>query len=229
MNKKLLFIVVLFLVANSVIYSLSLYKNNVVASYYGEDFNMNSWTCAHKSLPFNTIIKVTNISNGKSVNVRVNDRGPFVLNREIDLSKAAAVHLDMIGKGTVKVKLEIVKQGENTKQSVQTAQKALQIMKQRFPNYQESVETQTSEQKKTTDLSKISKGTLWDIQLGSFKTRENANKMAQKLLKAGYKNVVFQTTKDYVRVAIKEVQAENVAELLQKLKNDGYEDFVRKQ
>ncbi|NLC92201.1 MAG: septal ring lytic transglycosylase RlpA family protein, partial [Treponema sp.] len=173
MNKKLLFIVVLFLVANSVIYSLSLYKNNVVASYYaedfhgkktsnGEDFNMNSLTCAHKSLPFNTIIKVTNISNGKSVNVRVNDRGPFVLNREIDLSKAAAVQLDMIGKGTVKVKLEIVKQGENTKQSVQTAQKALQIMKQRFPNYQESVETQTSEQKKTTDLSKISKGTLWD-------------------------------------------------------------------
>jgi rare lipoprotein A len=240
MNKKLLFIVVLFLVANSVIYSLSLYKNNVVASYYaedfhgkktsnGEDFNMNSLTCAHKSLPFNTIIKVTNISNGKSVNVRVNDRGPFVLNREIDLSKAAAVQLDMIGKGTVKVKLEIVKQGENTKKSVQTAQKALQIMKQRFPNYQESVETQTSEQKKTTDLSKISKGTLWDIQLGSFKTRENANKMAQKLLKAGYKNVVFQTTKDYVRVAIKEVQAENVAELLQKLKNDGYEDFVLKQ
>src|SRR5574344_566474 len=101
MNKKLLFIVVLFLVANSVICSLSLYKNNLVASYYakdfhrkktsnGEYFNMNSFTCAHKSLPFNTIIKVTNISNGKSVNVRVNDRGPFVLNREIDLSKAAA-------------------------------------------------------------------------------------------------------------------------------------------
>ena len=81
--------------------ALTLYKNDVTASYYaekfhgkrtsnGEIFNMNDLTCAHKSLPFNTILKVTNLSNGKSVQVRVNDRGPFVAGREIDLSKAAA-------------------------------------------------------------------------------------------------------------------------------------------
>ena len=82
----------------------SVYKSGVTASYYAEDFhgkktsngerfNMNALTCAHKSLPFNTILKVTNLANGKSCEVRVNDRGPFVLNREIDLSKSAAVSL----------------------------------------------------------------------------------------------------------------------------------------
>ncbi len=96
------------------------YKTGVTASYYAEDFhgkrtsnderfNMNDYTCAHKSLPFNTILKVTNLANGKTCEVRVNDRGPFVASREIDLSKAAAVKLGMIGSGTTKVKLEIVK------------------------------------------------------------------------------------------------------------------------
>ncbi len=238
MNKKTLIIFSILFLVESSIFSLSLYKNNVTASYYaedfhgkktsnGENFNMNSLTCAHKSLPFDTILKVTNISNGKSVEVRVNDRGPFVLDREIDLSKAAATQLDMIGKGTIKVKLEIVKKGENTNLSVQTAQKAQQIMAQRFPTYKEDSTSVTT--KKEIDLSNVKKGTLWDIQLGSFKTRENANKLAQKLLKDGYKNVVFQTTKEVVRVAIKEVDAEDVSAMIKKLKTDGYEDFVIKQ
>ena len=115
------------------------YKTGVTASYYAEDFhgkrtsngerfNMNDYTCAHKSLPFNTILKVTNLANGKTCEVRVNDRGPFVASREIDLSKAAAIKLGMIGSGTTKVKLEIVKKGANTKLSQQTAASASKIM-----------------------------------------------------------------------------------------------------
>ena len=76
------------------------YKNSVHASYYGERFNgrrtasgkifnMNKLTAAHKKLPFGTIVKVTNIKNGKSVVVEITDRGPFVRGREIDLSKKA--------------------------------------------------------------------------------------------------------------------------------------------
>ena len=53
----------------------------------GERYDMNKYTAAHKKLPFGTVIKVTNMSNGKSVKVRVNDRGPFVKNREIDFNK----------------------------------------------------------------------------------------------------------------------------------------------
>ena len=100
-----------------------MYKENVVASFYadkfngrrtasGEIFDTNGYTAAHKTLPFGTVLKVTNLDNGKSVKVRVNDRGPFVQGREIDVSKAAATELDMIGSGTAKVSLEIVDEDE---------------------------------------------------------------------------------------------------------------------
>ena len=66
-------------------------------------------TCAHKTLPFGTKLKVTNLKNKKSVVVRVNDRGPFVRGRIIDLSVAAAKKIDMIRDGVAKVKIKIVR------------------------------------------------------------------------------------------------------------------------
>lgn len=89
------------------------------ASYYGkrfhgrttangEKFNMNSMTAAHKTLPFGTKVKVTNRRNGKSVVVRINDRGPYHGNRVIDLSRGAASKIGMIQSGTAKVDLEIL-------------------------------------------------------------------------------------------------------------------------
>jgi rare lipoprotein A len=91
-----------------------------MASYYGDDFHgrktasgevFDQWklTCAHRDLPFGTRLKVTNLQNKKSVLVRVNDRGPWVSGRLIDLSYAAAKKIDMIQRGVVKVKIEIVK------------------------------------------------------------------------------------------------------------------------
>lgn len=90
-----------------------------VASWYGPNFHgkttsnkeiydMHDLTAAHKSLPFGTYVVVTNLNNGKSVTVRINDRGPFVKGRIIDLSYAAAKAVDMIGTGTAPVKLEIL-------------------------------------------------------------------------------------------------------------------------
>ena len=72
----------------------------------GETFRQNKLTAAHKKIPFGTNVKVTNLSNDKSVIVRINDRGPFVSGRIIDLSKAAAKQIDMIGAGVAKVKIE---------------------------------------------------------------------------------------------------------------------------
>jgi rare lipoprotein A len=69
---------------------------------------MNNLTAAHRTLPFGTHLRVTNLSNGKSVEVRVNDRGPFKEGRIIDLSLEAARRLDMIGPGTARVKLTIL-------------------------------------------------------------------------------------------------------------------------
>ena len=90
-----------------------------VASYYGkrfhgrrtangERFDMNAMTAAHKTLPFGTRVRVTNPRNGRSVTVRINDRGPYIRGREIDLSRAAAAEIGMIRSGHARVRLDIV-------------------------------------------------------------------------------------------------------------------------
>jgi len=71
----------------------------------GERMNPSALTAAHRSLPFGTKVLVENLSNGRSVVVRINDRGPFVGGRVIDLSKAAAAQIGMIGAGTAKVRI----------------------------------------------------------------------------------------------------------------------------
>jgi len=93
-----------------------------IASWYGPDFhgrmtsnreiyNMYDMTAAHPSLPFGTRVLVTNLDNGRTAEVRINDRGPFAKDRIIDLSYAAARMLDMVGPGTAPVRLEIMDDG----------------------------------------------------------------------------------------------------------------------
>ena len=72
----------------------------------GEIYDQMAFTAAHKSLPFGTMLKLTNLENGKSVIVRVNDRGPYINGRDIDLSKGAAISLGSIKNGVIKVKVE---------------------------------------------------------------------------------------------------------------------------
>jgi len=90
-----------------------------IASWYGPDFHgkptssreiydMHDLTAAHRTLPFGTHVMVTNLENGRSVVVRINDRGPFVKGRIIDLSYAAARALDMIRAGTARVRIEVL-------------------------------------------------------------------------------------------------------------------------
>lgn len=87
-----------------------------VASYYtegtktasGEKFNTLEMTAAHPTLPFGTKLRVTNVDSGRSVTVRVNDRGPYVQGRVVDVSYSAADALGMVGKGVAKVKLDVV-------------------------------------------------------------------------------------------------------------------------
>lgn len=78
----------------------------------GERYDMNAFTAAHRTLPFNTLLRVDNVENGKSVLVRINDRGPYIPNRIIDLSRKAAEELDMIGSGTASVRLLLVREGD---------------------------------------------------------------------------------------------------------------------
>ena len=233
-NFKTTFLIGFFILISSVSVFAKVYKTGVTASYYAEDFhgkktsngehfNMNDFTCAHKSLPFNTILKVTNLANGKSCEVRVNDRGPFVLNREIDLSKAAATKLGMIGTGTTKVKLEIVEKGANTKLSQQTAASATKIMKKLYGD------AATNSSASTSTTKKLEPGTYWDIQLGAFKSKDNAKQFASKVSKAGFKDIVLQTTNGITRVAIKKVPATKVTDTQNKLSAAGFTEQTLKQ
>ena len=87
-----------------------------VASFYsegartasGEQFNPNELTAAHPNLPFGTKLRITDVDTGRSVVVRVNDRGPFVPGRVVDVSYSAAATLGIVGRGTAKVKLDVV-------------------------------------------------------------------------------------------------------------------------
>jgi len=99
-----------------------------IASWYGEDFhgkltsnqeiyNMYAMTAAHKTLPFGTYVRVTNLTNGKSIVVRINDRGPFVKGRIIDLSYSAAEKLGMSETGVAPVEIKVLKKFSPKKSS----------------------------------------------------------------------------------------------------------------
>ena len=77
----------------------------------GEKFNKNELTAAHRTLPFGTRLRVTDVATGRSVTVRVNDRGPFVRGRVVDVSASAAETLGITGKGVAKVKVDVVEAG----------------------------------------------------------------------------------------------------------------------
>jgi rare lipoprotein A len=123
------------------------YKATGLASWYGpgfygrktasgERFSAKAMTAAHKTLPFGTTVKVTNVDNGKSVVVRINDRGPFVKGRLIDLSKSAASELGLMGEGTASV--EVVALNAPGESEVKAPQKTNIKEKQRFISRVES-------------------------------------------------------------------------------------------
>ncbi len=99
--------------------SPAVYEETGIASWYGhpyhgrasasgEIYDMETLTAAHRTLPFGTMVRVQNLENGREVDVRINDRGPFVEGRIIDLSHAAAQQIGMLGPGTAKVRLRVV-------------------------------------------------------------------------------------------------------------------------
>ncbi len=144
--KKAILILVLTLSFVGIIFAQGeIITPEAYASYYGEKFHgrltangeifdMNAYTAAHRTLPFGTIVEVTNLENGKKVIVRINDRGPFVGNREIDVSKAAAAALDMLSRGVTKVSIKKIDTSNNTalgvpKQAVSTQAQKLASQK----------------------------------------------------------------------------------------------------
>lgn len=206
------------------IFAEQLYRAEAVASYYaekyhgrktanGEIFNMNAMTCAHKTLPFNTVLRVTNLANGKNVQVRVNDRGPFVNGREIDLSKGAAIKLDMMTSGTARVKIEIVKEGNGARVSSNSS---------------------GTGKKKSAKINNAGSAShskmIYEIQLGAFGDKDNAAAYAKKASSAGFKDLYIVKAGKINRVVIKNVPGDEVDSLVVKLNKNGFVNtLVKKQ
>jgi len=158
----------------------------------GETFDTQKFTAAHRTLPFGTILIVENQVNGKAVQVRVNDRGPFAKNRIIDLSKAAAGQLEMINAGTAKVKLYLVNKEENE----------IQLADIKNATYTVQVASFKEERLADQKAREISKGWIKKVNLngesiyrvfyGKFLTTEEARQANSKLKKKGINGFVKQ-------------------------------------
>ncbi|TQR31902.1 septal ring lytic transglycosylase RlpA family lipoprotein [Campylobacter sp. MIT 99-7217] len=152
----------------------------------GETYNQNAFTAAHKTLPMNTILKVTNLNNNRQTTVRINDRGPFVDNRIIDLSKAAATQIDMVTSGTAPVRLEVI--GFGTSNTDLSSSNSNQIVHQNV-NLGSSGEI--------VDNGHIYEGGNFMVQIGAFRNAEGARITADKYKNYGaYSSVVRQSPKD---------------------------------
>ena len=126
----------------------------------GETYNMYDWTAAHKTLPMNTRLLVENLGNGKSTTVRINDRGPFVGTRIIDLSYNVARDLEIMKEGTGKVRITALGEAE-------TVQLTDNKTAARFLPHED-----------------FQKGDFF-VQIGSFTVRENADRLTDKMIKGG--------------------------------------------
>jgi rare lipoprotein A len=153
----------------------------------GEVYDMYQLTAAHKTLPLGTSVIVTHMNNGKSVEVIVNDRGPFVRGRIIDLSYAAAQALAIVEEGVAKVRVEVLDikptsspspEGPVTIQvgSFISRSNAIRLMEELQHVYKDVYITEL----------KTPENTYYRVRLGRFKTREEAYRFAQRLAQDGY-------------------------------------------
>jgi rare lipoprotein A len=156
----------------------------------GETYDMYKFTAAHRTLPFNTMVRVTNTTNGKSTTVRITDRGPFVDNRIIDLSYAAAKQIESIGPGVVTVQLEILSaidpnDGTFTIQvgafhDRGNAERLQRRLKAAYP----AVEIQSFESAKS--------GSFYRVHVGKISGEDAAKKMSEELhAREGVKPLIF--------------------------------------
>lgn len=189
----------------------------------GEVFDMNALTAAHRTLPFGTVLEVTNLANGRKTIVRVNDRGPFVEGRELDVSKAAAYELGMITTGTARVSIRKLSGMDAAAVSAGAVPSDRTATVDAAPA---RVETPTPAAS-PTDASGLP--ARWRIQLAAFSREDNANRLVVKLRKDGF-NPAFERTSTVIRVVLAGISDEELGAVRGRLDSSGYSDYlVRKE
>lgn len=197
-----------------------------IASYYadkfdgrqtasGEKYRHSKFTAAHRSLPFGTIVRVTNKNNMRSVEVKINDRGPYAEGRIIDLSKVAAERIDMINQGLAEVKIEVIDAGDGKGNNYDTGNSG-QLM-------------EPVEEREFYELSvsrEDPKG--FGVQIGSYRELANLVRLADNLKLSYKKKVTVQVSiinnvKVY-RIIVGQEKTRQKAERLKKKLNKRYPD-----
>ncbi len=164
----------------------------------GEIFDTRRFTAAHRSLPFGTQVLVTNLANGKTVTVRINDRGPFVDGRVIDLSLAAAAAIGLAGRGVVPVRLEVLAAGEAARGRSAEALAA------------------------DPSAAPPAEAAYYCLQLGSFRQRANAESHRARLAAAGFRAELEPAAGGVTRVVLRRVPAAELPDLQARLAAAGW-------
>ncbi|MDX1587051.1 MAG: septal ring lytic transglycosylase RlpA family protein [Balneolaceae bacterium] len=162
----------------------------------GERYDMYGLTAAHRTLPFNTLLRVENKTNGESVVVRINDRGPFAKNRIIDLSRKAAEEIDMIGNGTAPVKLVLLEGDlENARTSdLKTATYTVQLGS--FQSEEGAFELSRKIKGSRVEEIPLNNRTVYRVYYGIYIDKEEAERNMQQLRSDGYSGYVKQIEND---------------------------------
>jgi rare lipoprotein A len=177
-----------------------------IASWYGPGFhgkatasgviyNQHDLTAAHQTLPLGTRVLVTNLDNGKSVEVLINDRGPFAKGRILDLSFAAGDTLGMIGPGTIPVRIEVVDSGL---QKITFISDSLDYTLQlgSFSMLENARQLRELVAKSFSEVAIVplqaGNGTYYRVQLGNFPSRAAAEEQARRVTQAGYPVIILE-------------------------------------
>lgn len=144
----------------------------------GEIYDMEKLVAAHRTLPFQTWVRVTNLSNSKTVDVRIIDRGPFVGGRVIDLSHAAAQAIEMIGPGVAQVRLEIIAAPANPEPAIFGVQVGAFANRANADRLVADLQTRYGAAKL---VARQGNTTMWRVIVGRENTTENAETLAAKI------------------------------------------------
>ena len=153
----------------------------------GETYDMYGLTAAHRTLPFGIDLKVTRVDNGRSVIVTVNDRGPFIPGRFLDLSYAAAQALDMIGPGTAQVDIEVIgKSGDQTPgDCAERYQAHYTVQVGAFANFENALALKQSleheDQPVYIRTFHAQEQDYYQVRIGTFQTRDQAQRLSSRL------------------------------------------------
>ncbi|HWX78239.1 MAG TPA: septal ring lytic transglycosylase RlpA family protein [Candidatus Acidoferrales bacterium] len=176
-----------------------------IASWYGPGFhgkatasgavyNQNDLTAAHQTLPLGTRIMVTNLENGRATELLINDRGPFVKGRIIDLSYAAAESLGMIAPGTIPVRLEVIDSPQKIRFIPTSLDYTLQVGS--FAQLENAQNLRDRLAKSYSDVSiiplQMKDVTYYRVQLGNFSNRAAAEERARQVAQAGFPVIVME-------------------------------------